>query len=201
MARTRNEAAHAATRQRILRAAEALFAERGFHGTGMAAICEAVGMSPGTLYRYFASKDAIIVAFVEEELAESIEGLKRLEDAPDVLAALVDVLDASLSWGADPAYVAVATEVVAEASRNQAIGERVAAMQHTLFRTLADALSRAQAGGSVAAEVDVEAAAAALLALVDGAVATGSVMGSLDPQRRRSFLDRLVKRVLGASRP
>lgn len=196
MARTRNAAAHAATRARILRAAEALFAERGFHATGMAAICEAVGMSPGTLYRYFSSKDAIIVAFVDDELDAALEAYARLDEAPDVLAAVVDLLDESMAWSSDRAYAAVATEVVAEANRNPVVAERVEALQTRLYESLTGALRRAQAAGTVDANADVEAAAAAFLALVDGAAARGASLGALPPKRRRAFLERLVRGTL-----
>ena len=47
-------------RSAILDAAERCFAQSGFHQASMHDICVAAGMSPGNLYRYFASKEAII---------------------------------------------------------------------------------------------------------------------------------------------
>ena len=43
-----------AQRNRILDAAQKCFAERGFHGAGMALIADTAQMSPGLIYRYFA---------------------------------------------------------------------------------------------------------------------------------------------------
>ena len=56
-------------RRRILDAAIACFARGGFHATGMQAVCAEAGMSPGGLYRYFRSKEAIIEAIVERDRA------------------------------------------------------------------------------------------------------------------------------------
>jgi AcrR family transcriptional regulator len=44
----------------IVEAARALVAEAGFDGLTIAALAEAVDLSPGALYRYFASKDALV---------------------------------------------------------------------------------------------------------------------------------------------
>jgi AcrR family transcriptional regulator len=48
------------TREAILAAALELFAERGFHGTAVPLIAERAGIAAGTLYRHFASKEALV---------------------------------------------------------------------------------------------------------------------------------------------
>ncbi len=52
-------------RATILDAAEQCFSRSGFHQTSMSDICQAAGMSPGNLYRYFPSKEAIIAGIIE----------------------------------------------------------------------------------------------------------------------------------------
>jgi TetR/AcrR family transcriptional regulator, repressor of fatR-cypB operon len=47
-------------RRRILNAALLVFAERGFHGTSVPEIATSAGVGAGTLYRYFAHKDALV---------------------------------------------------------------------------------------------------------------------------------------------
>jgi AcrR family transcriptional regulator len=49
----------------ILDAADALIAEAGYEAMGMNALAERAGISPGSLYQYFASKDAVLDALVE----------------------------------------------------------------------------------------------------------------------------------------
>lgn len=43
-----------------MRAAVECFVERGFHGTAVPQIAERAGVSAGTLYHYFASKEALV---------------------------------------------------------------------------------------------------------------------------------------------
>lgn len=49
-------------RERILDAALSLFAERGFHGTPVPLVAERANVGAGTIYRYFASKEALVNA-------------------------------------------------------------------------------------------------------------------------------------------
>lgn len=53
-------AADPGKREAILAAALALFAERGFHGTAVPLVAEKAGVGAGTLYRYFAGKEALV---------------------------------------------------------------------------------------------------------------------------------------------
>ena len=53
-------------RKRILAAARELFYRRGIHAVGVDAIAEAAGTNKMTLYRHFASKDALVAACLVE---------------------------------------------------------------------------------------------------------------------------------------
>jgi AcrR family transcriptional regulator len=52
-------------RERILDAALSLFAERGFHGTPVPLVAERAQVGAGTIYRYFASKEALVNALYQ----------------------------------------------------------------------------------------------------------------------------------------
>jgi AcrR family transcriptional regulator len=58
------------TRARIMATAEALFRRLGFTKTTVADIAAELGMSPANVYRFFASKDAIVEAFCKRCLSE-----------------------------------------------------------------------------------------------------------------------------------
>ncbi len=49
-----------AKRKEIVEAAMVCFSQKGFHATSTAEICKEVGMSPGNVFHYFATKDEII---------------------------------------------------------------------------------------------------------------------------------------------
>lgn len=87
---TRNDA----QRQAILDAASLLFIEKGFGGTNINDIADAVGMTRTALYYYFRSKEAMLEALTKEvteragDLANEVT--QRAEQAPDeVLRQLV----------------------------------------------------------------------------------------------------------------
>lgn len=58
------------TRRRIYSAALALFRERGFETATMRDVAAAADMSLGAAYHYFASKDAIVLAYYDDVTAE-----------------------------------------------------------------------------------------------------------------------------------
>ena len=60
------EEARAARRDQIIAAAAECFARSGYHATAMADIAEAAGVSKGTPYLYFPSKEALFIALYEE---------------------------------------------------------------------------------------------------------------------------------------
>ena len=62
----RNLAKAAETRARILQAALTTFRERGFERATMREIAAAAGVAVGAAYYYFASKDALVLAFYEK---------------------------------------------------------------------------------------------------------------------------------------
>lgn len=56
------------TRERILEIAARLFHTDGFAATGVATVLRAAGVKSGSLYHFFASKDALLVAVLERHL-------------------------------------------------------------------------------------------------------------------------------------
>lgn len=98
-------------RAEILRGAAAVFREKGFHAAGMREIAAGVGMAPGALYYYFASKEDLLQACQDIALsrliARATEILARDEPADVLLRALVDAhLDLTLDeLGGSAAHV------------------------------------------------------------------------------------------------
>jgi Transcriptional regulator len=66
------------TYERILVAAENLFAEKGWDGLNTNAIAQAAGVSIGSLYRYFPDKSAVLRALAERAAAPLLEGMDAL---------------------------------------------------------------------------------------------------------------------------
>ena len=74
-----HQAALPSTRERILDAAEALFASRGFEGAAMRDIAADANLNPASLYNHFASKQALFEAVLERGLRPLFVVLDALE--------------------------------------------------------------------------------------------------------------------------
>lgn len=62
-----------ATKARIARAALELFAEKGFHGTGVAEIGERAGVQRGALYFHIGSKEELLWEVIRPNFAEILD--------------------------------------------------------------------------------------------------------------------------------
>src|ERR1700751_2836247 len=71
-------------RDAILRAAIAVFAERGFFNAQVADVARAAGVAAGTVYLYFKGKDDLLVSIFERSMREALaEGRRAVEDVTD----------------------------------------------------------------------------------------------------------------------
>ena len=71
-------------RRQILDGARKVFMDLGFDGASMGEIARAAGVSKGTLYVYFADKNRLFEAIVEEEALEQGEVAFNFDPARDV---------------------------------------------------------------------------------------------------------------------
>lgn len=86
---TRVEQKKLELRRDIIDAAFEVFAEKGYHDSGIADIAARLGIGHGTFYRYFENKRDI-VEHVVDDLIGRIVGALAEENAPDAVATLED---------------------------------------------------------------------------------------------------------------
>lgn len=85
-------------RSHILDVAEGYFAEHGIAGS-LDAIARRAGVGPGTLYRHFPNRDALLAALLEARNAELVSRRDRIHDeAADATEALERWLEALGDW-------------------------------------------------------------------------------------------------------
>ena len=201
MARVRDSEAYEAQRHSILTAAAELFARQGFHQTGIAAICDAVGMSPGGLYRYFGSKAEIIRGIVELERVQAFALVDELEATDDLREALVTFLMTCAADSRDADGVALSLEVAAEAARDEGVGEWVDEVYRQFTARLTKALVAAQDRAEVAADVDVKAAAVALAAAANGVAASAPILDMVSDDALAASFRAMVTGLLRTPNP
>ncbi|MGW4093168.1 TetR/AcrR family transcriptional regulator [Nocardia sp. NPDC004750] len=82
------------TRARIVRAAIDLFAERGFHGTGVAEIGERADVQRGALYYHIGSKEELLWQILRDYTQLMLTEAEQIADGPgDPVAKLRKMID------------------------------------------------------------------------------------------------------------
>jgi len=94
----RSTAPHSAAQQRVVAAALELFAQHGVGGTSLQMIADAIGVTKAAVYHQFKTKEEIVMAAAEAELARVEEYVDAAEAEPSaaeardlLLARIVDL--------------------------------------------------------------------------------------------------------------
>lgn len=107
------------TRARILDAALECFTTRGYHRSRTVDLADLAGVSEGTIYKYYPSKQALFEALCEAKIAEYAERLNEiLATTPAGFPSLVAFLRLELSFcESDPRRAELFHRVVRDVSR------------------------------------------------------------------------------------
>src|ERR1700744_2635319 len=102
--RTLDPVKHAENRQESLAAAEICIARDGFRGASTADICKEAGISPGHLYHYFPSKEAILSAMTEAGMEQGAGRFSEMMQSEDAVVALRAEIGRHKGKKKDPNY-------------------------------------------------------------------------------------------------
>ncbi|MBZ0067734.1 MAG: TetR/AcrR family transcriptional regulator [Thiobacillus sp.] len=156
-------------RTQIRVAAADCFREHGFHGTSIAQISKAAGMSTGHIYHYFENKEAIIADIVAQDLERLLVLTAELRAASDVKAAMIERAVEGVQDNLDPGSAALQLEIVAEAARNPHIAEIVRAADKQCRDSLAETIrTQRQAAGHEDNAATLAGMVEAISAMFDG---------------------------------
>lgn len=151
------------TRKRILDAAAALFADRGFAATPMEEVAARAEVGVGTLYNYFGSKDRLLLGVFEDVTEEQLEHGQTIVDAPghDAEKAVCHLLGHYLRL-ARIFDKNVMRELLAAALVQPERIEEYASLDVRLAAQVGQLLAVLQARGDVAPDVELQHAALTL---------------------------------------
>src|SRR5260370_21709545 len=155
-------------RLEILDAAQRCFVRSGFHGASMQEICAEAEMSPGNLYRYFPSKEALIAGICERNRAEAADSFLEVDQAPGFFEGLAALARHHLVGRAEE-EAGLCAEIMAESRRNPELARLHTELERDIKTRLVAMLSRAAARGEISAKAELEGAAPRLRRQADGA--------------------------------
>ena len=193
--RTVDPVKHGEKRRDILEAARRCFARDGLRGASMSSICAEAAISPGHLYHYFDGKDAIVRAITQTVLEKVAEDFGATMESSDALAALMSQAMRDKAKEDAGGHVLV-LDMLADADRNPELAAILQDHSAHMQAMLADVLRKGQARRRIDPGLDPAAAAAILIALVDGVRMMGVRHPRLDRARAIETLHVMILRFL-----
>ena len=133
-------------REEILRAAVSLFASQGFTRTTTREIAHAAGIAEGTIYTYFASKEEVLLAFLQPLMSFSLLDPFPQHGLPDDAGVIRQFLSERFAlWVGNRELMKV---VISEALFNQVLSDGVISLLYTSIDRFAEYLARRSAEGA-----------------------------------------------------
>lgn len=173
---------------RILDAARQCFIQSGFQGASMQEICNTAQMSPGALYRYFPSKDAIVLAICEQHRHEDAKILMSMRQNPNVIEGAVNATMAHIRHVHESGFAPIFSEIRASSQRNPALGEACDAVMLQARDSFKEYLSEAINEGTLKPIVPLEELLDIMMALGDGLVANDLPSKGIDTEHIQTVM-------------
>lgn len=181
-------------RKEIVEAALELFTRRGARGTSVADIAEQVGISAPAVLHHFGTKDALLLAVIEErDKRGAVEFSELLAEGG--LAGLARMVEAAEVNEAERGLVACFVVLEAENLQEGDVAHQYFVERSEVMRAFfAELLAEGQARGEVRADVDPVVKGTEIVAFMEGA----AMVWSLDPTTSlvalyRSYVDALLR--------
>src|SRR6266511_4084023 len=162
---------HSAARHQIIDAAYRCFARKGFHQATMRDIYAEANLSPGAVYHYFDSKDAIIQASFEFDYQRSLALFDAARVSDDPLKALLELVDfflRGLEGAAALGAGRVNVQGWGEALVNPRLLETIRRVLDGYLDALSQIIRRAQEAGQVDQSLDSRSVGRMVLSLYYG---------------------------------
>ena len=179
-------------RTQLLEAATRLFAARGFEGTSLQAIADAVGIRKPSLLYHFKSKEELRQAVLDELLTRWNQVLPELLMAAAEVSRFDGVLDAMVDFFLeDPDRARLLVRETLD--RPEDVRARLERYVRPWVAVALSQLSAAQRDGQVYTKADLAAYVVHLVQLVVGSIAVMDTLVALLPEDEGDRRDRLRK--------
>ena len=154
-------------RSRVLEAAGAVFAERGFAAASLDQVAAAAGFTKGAVYSNFGSKDELFLALMEEEAARRVQVVETTLRTTSDLAGALAAVGAELSRR-DSTWQLLFLEFWQRAVRDPEVRRAFVASRRTLRARVTEVVERFLTERPVRTGWDAPSLTVVLLALANG---------------------------------
>ncbi len=194
--RTVDPEKHQARRTHIIGSAVVLFASKGFAETTTADICQAAGISTGSLFHYFPSKQAVFYGIWELDRTEWDEVFAAAEADPDPWAALMAIVDKLAADAAEPIMAGLLVEVIAQAHRDPEFAAGLAENDRRQISDIARLIRRLREAGLADPGLPDKEAARWVLTMTDSFLGRGYPEPDRDIDAAVATAKEMIARVL-----
>ncbi|NQZ06269.1 MAG: TetR/AcrR family transcriptional regulator, partial [Algicola sp.] len=169
------------TRERILQATFELMYRNGYQGMRVDQILAATGLAKGALYHHFANKQALGYAVVDELLQKEMETrwVEPLRDCEDPITAIKQVLEkATCDMTLEEMQQGCPLNNISQemAGLDEGFQERLERIYNLWSGSIAQALERGQASGTVKALVEPAVIATFIISSLQGIIGASKCM-------------------------
>ena len=196
--RTVDHEKHQARRTHIIESAVSLFASKGFADTTTADICQAAGISTGSLFHYFPSKQAVFYGIWQLDRTEWDEVFAAAEADPDPWAALMAIVDKLAADAAEPIMAGLLVEVIAQAHRDPEFAAGLAENDGRQISDIARLIRRLREAGLADPGLSDDESARWVLTLTDSFLGRGYPEPDRDMAAAVDAAKEMIARVLCA---
>ena len=182
--------------EKIMSAAERLFAQKGYNGTSMNDIVEASGQSKGAIYNHFKSKERLFLSLLEKQTMLGLNQLKgSFASEETAVEKLRKVLDLTMVNSCDcPSEVGrMQIEFMIAASRIRSLTFDMKNRYNTIHAFVRELIDEGINNGEFKSEVDSESLTSLLYATLEGLGLQYATLGiEFDSQRLKDVLLKVV---------
>ena len=145
------------TRDRLIEAAAAVFAEKGYDGAGVQEIARRAGFTTGAIYGRFRGKAELLLAAIEARTHDELEQLFAEHRFQGRAADVITTVGSHLVTEPFDEGQALLLEAFVAARRDPEVAALVRGLLEQRAHTFATIVEAAKANGQVAADLDTEA--------------------------------------------
>lgn len=193
---TRREEQRAEAQEKILAAAAACFAEKGYAGCSVQDISERAGLSKGALYVYYASKEELFKAMIALQYDRAVERSTATRKCASQLSGVIWFMSECIRNCGFPMDHRLWAEILAVASRDAGIRNFFMTEDREMRCMFARQLQRGVLAGEIDPGLDLNATAIWLTALGDGLIIRAADDPDFDLEQHLPVFAQLVRKAL-----
>ena len=160
-----------AIHQQILRAAETLFAQKGYNATSMDDIVQESGLSKGAIYGHFDSKEALFLTIQEQQTQAGMAEMENLfspDDTPRTKLEKIAKINFAAGCEVPEEVCRMTYEFLLSAWKIPTLQARLTQRYNTVRQFLVDIIIDGQHQGEFNPDMDPISLASILIATLDG---------------------------------